>query len=129
MTSAYRFGLSELQPNQRRLLLDDRPVELGHRAFDVLLALVERAGQLVTKDELLSLVWPGLVVEENNLQVQVSSLRKTLGATAITTAPGRGYRFTLELTPGGESSSPPVSQRHNLPPPTDELHRPRRRSR
>src|SRR6202042_2003139 len=113
----YRFGSVELQPNQRRLLVDGRPVELGHRAFDVLLALVESAGQLVTKDALLAQVWPGVVVEENNLQVQVSSLRKILGAAAIATAPGRGYRFTLELTPGGElSSSPPVAQRHNLPP-------------
>ena len=56
MTTTYRFGLFELQPNQRRLLMDGRPVELGHRAFDVLLVLVERAGQLVTKDELLE-IW------------------------------------------------------------------------
>lgn len=76
MTVEYRFGSFELQPDQRRLLEEGRPLELGHRAFDVLLTLVERAGELVTKDELLRLVWPGLVVEENNLQVQVSSLRK-----------------------------------------------------
>ena len=75
----YRFGRFELQPNQRRLLEDGRPVALGDRAFDVLLALVDRAGRLVPKDELLDLVWPGLVVEENNLQVQVSTLRKILG--------------------------------------------------
>jgi len=116
MTTTCRFGLLELQPNQRRLLIDGRPVELGHRAFDVLLVLVERAGQLVTKDELLGLVWPGLVVEENNLQVQVSSQRKILGTAAIATAPGRGYRFTLELVAAGESSSPPLAKRHNLPP-------------
>jgi predicted ATPase len=88
---------------------------LGDRAFDVLLALVERAGRLVAKDELLDLVWPGLVVEENNLQVQVSTLRKILGAAAIATSAGRGYRFTLAPVPDGESPSPPVSQRHNLP--------------
>ena len=115
MTVVYRFGSYELQPNQRQLLVDGRPVELGHRAFDVLLALVERAGQLVTKDELLGLVWPDLVVEENNLQVQVSSLRKILGTAAIATTAGRGYRFTLELVPGGEPSSSPPAQRHNLP--------------
>src|SRR5207302_1630461 len=102
-------------PNQRRLLNDGHPVELGHRAFDVLLALVERAGQLVTKDQLLSLVWPGVVVEENNLQVQISALRKILGTAAIATAAGRGYCFTLELTPGSESSTPPGTPRHNLP--------------
>ena len=111
----YRFGRFELQPNQRRLLNDGHPVELGHRAFDVLLALVERAGQLVTKDQLLGLVWPGVVVEENNLQVQVSTLRKVLGAGAIATAAGRGYRLALEISAASESSSPPVAKRHNLP--------------
>ena len=115
MTAAYRFGSFELQAEQRRLLEDGRSVALGDRAFDVLLALAERAGQLVTKDELLGLVWPGLIVEENNLQVQVSALRKILGAAAIATAPGRGYRFTLEIAPAGESPSPPVAKRHNLP--------------
>jgi predicted ATPase/DNA-binding winged helix-turn-helix (wHTH) protein len=115
VTTVYRFGRFELQPNQRRLLNDGRPVELGHRAFDVLLALVERAGQLVTKDQLLGLVWPGVVVEENNLQVQVSTLRKILGTAAIATTAGRGYCFTLELAPDSESSSLPVTPRHNLP--------------
>jgi non-specific serine/threonine protein kinase len=111
----YRFGPFELQPNQRRLLNDGQPVELGQRAIDVLLALVERAGELVTKDQLLGLVWPGVVVEENNLQVQVSALRKILGTAAIATTAGRGYCFTLELTPRSESSSLPETPRHNLP--------------
>jgi non-specific serine/threonine protein kinase len=111
----YRFGRFELEPNQRRLLNDGHPVELGHRAIDVLLALVERAGQLVTKDQLLGLVWPGVVVEENNLQVHVSALRKILGTAAIATTAGRGYCFTLELTPGSASSSLPETPRHNLP--------------
>src|SRR5512132_1655637 len=71
-----RFGRFELQPAERRLLEDGRPVGLGARAFDMLVMLVERAGQLVGKNELLSHVWSGLVVEENNLQVQVSALRK-----------------------------------------------------
>jgi non-specific serine/threonine protein kinase len=115
LNSPYRFGRFELNPTTRQLLADGRPVVLGDRAFDVLLALVERAGQLVPKDELLDLVWPGLVVEENNLQVQVSTLRKILGAAAIATTAGRGYRFTLALAADGESPSPPVAQRHNLP--------------
>jgi predicted ATPase/DNA-binding winged helix-turn-helix (wHTH) protein len=115
VTAAYRFGAFELQSEQRRLLVDGRPAALGPRAFDVLLALVERAGQLVTKDELLALVWPNLVVEENNLQVQVSTLRKVLGAGAIATVAGRGYRLTLEIAPASESSSPPVAKRNNLP--------------
>jgi DNA-binding winged helix-turn-helix (wHTH) protein len=92
-----RFGRFELQPGERRLLADGRPVALGARAFDLLVALVARAGQLVSKNELLTLVWPGLVVEENNLQVQVSTLRKRLGPSAVATIPGRGYRFELEL--------------------------------
>ena len=69
----------------------------------------------MTKDQLLGLVWPGVVVEENNLQVQVSALRKILGTAAIATTAGRGYCFTLELTPGSVSSSLPETPRHNLP--------------
>jgi DNA-binding winged helix-turn-helix (wHTH) protein len=95
VTIAYRFGSLELQPDQRRLLVDGRPVALGSRAFDLLLALVERPGQLVTKNELLDRVWPGLVVEANNLQVQISTLRKLLGPRAIATIPGFGYRWAL----------------------------------
>jgi TolB-like protein len=97
-SSSYRFGTFELQPNERRLLAGGEPVVLGPRAFDLLVALVERPGQLVTKKELLDCVWPSLVVEENNLQVQVSALRKILGQEAIATIPGRGYRFTVTLT-------------------------------
>ena len=111
----YRFGRFVVQPRERRLLVDGQPVTAGPRAFDVLLLLIERAGQLVTKDELLEGVWPKLIVEENNLQVQVSALRKILGQEAIATIPGRGYRFTPEIARVDESSSPPVSQRHNLP--------------
>ena len=66
------------------------------------MALVARAGQLVSKNELLTLVWPGLVVEENNLQVQVSTLRKLLGPSALATIPGRGYRFALPVEGVGE---------------------------
>ena len=70
---------------------------VGARAFDVLCVLVDHAGELVTKKKLFDVVWPGLVVEENNLQVHVSSLRRILGADAIATVPSRGYRFTLRL--------------------------------
>jgi len=95
---ALKFGHFELQARQRLLLHDGEPVILGARAFDLLLALVERRDRLVTKAELLDLVWPGLVVEENNLQVQVSTLRRLLGAQVIATIPGCGYRFTATLT-------------------------------
>src|SRR6267378_3026437 len=108
-SSSYRFGTFELQPNERRLLAGGEPVVLGPRAFDLLIALVERPGQLVTKVELLDCVWPKLVVEENNLQVQVSALRKILGQEAIATIPGRGYRFTVTLTGSNAAGSSLVS--------------------
>ena len=66
------------------------PSRWERAGFDLLVALVARAGRLVTKNELLDLVWPGLVVEENNLQVQISALRKLLGPSALATIPGTG---------------------------------------
>src|SRR5438270_408219 len=111
----YRFGRFVVEPRERRLLADGEPVTAGPRAFDVLLALIERAGQLVTKDELLARVWPKLVVEENNLQVQVSALRKIVGQQAIATIPGQGYRFTLEIERTNEGPSSFASLRNNLP--------------
>ena len=92
-----RFGRVELLPVQRQLLVDGRPASLGARAFDLLLALISHRDRLVTKNELLDLVWPGLVVEEGNLKVQVSTLRKLIGPEAIATIPARGYRFALPL--------------------------------
>ena len=124
---SHRFGRFELQPAERRLLLDGQPVTLGARAFDLLVVLVERSGRLVAKNDLLTLVWPGLVVEENNLQVHVSALRKLLGQSAVATIPGRGYRFELPVergdghapesaTAGGAPTAPvPVRARTNLP--------------
>jgi adenylate cyclase len=94
----YRFGAVELRVTERILLIDGNSAELGGRAFDVLVALVENRGRVITKDELLEFAWPGLVVEENNLQQQISTLRKLLGQSAISTVPGRGYQFTLEET-------------------------------
>ncbi len=89
---------------------------LGARALDVLLALVERRERLVTKEELLELAWPGLVVEENNLQVQISALRKILGAEAIATIPGLGYRFTVPLGANGAGpAAASTASPHGLP--------------
>ena len=99
-SSSYRFGTFELQPGERRLLAHGESVTLGPRAFDLLVVLVERAGHLVTKETLLERVWPKLIVEENNLQVQISALRKILGQEAITTIPGRGYQFNVALAGG-----------------------------
>ena len=105
---------------QRRVLIDGAPAKIGARAFDVLLALVERRERVVPKHELMDLVWPRLVVEENNLLVHMVALRKLLGPRAIATIPGRGYRFALpvDAVNGGssaESAPPSVAIRGNLP--------------
>jgi TolB-like protein/Tfp pilus assembly protein PilF len=96
--SGLRFGPFTLLPSERRLLRDDQPVALGPRAFDLLCALARRAGGLASKDELLDEVWPRLVVEEANLHVQVSQLRRAIGADAIENLPGRGYRFAWPVS-------------------------------
>ena len=108
----YRFGSFELQPDNRRLLKDGATILLRPRAFDLLAALVERAGRLVTKDELLDRVWPKAVVEEAALHVQVSALRKALGADAITTVSGRGYQFTLSVTKGNGEADRASRSKH-----------------
>jgi DNA-binding winged helix-turn-helix (wHTH) protein len=104
-SSRYRFGHFELQPDERRLLDSGSPVHVGPHAFDLLIVLVERAGHLVTKDELLERVWPSVVVEENTLQAHISALRKILGPKAIATISGRGYRFTPEVNQAMSSRS------------------------
>jgi predicted ATPase/DNA-binding winged helix-turn-helix (wHTH) protein len=108
METSYRFNQCELLPAQRQLLDGGRPVKLGSRAFDMLLVLVERRERVVNKHELMDLVWPQLVVEENNLQVHVLALRKLLGHGAIATIPGRGYRFTLPVSVEGATAAEPV---------------------
>ena len=122
-----RFGRFELRRSARRLLADGRDVPLGARAFDLLQALVERRDRIVDKDELLDLAWPGLVVEEGNLTVQISVLRKVLGPHVITTVHGRGYRFTAEVARAtgrdgpaavddrAESMPPSLGTPNNLP--------------
>lgn len=100
----------------RQLLKDGQPVAVGARAFDVLKALVERRDRVVTKDELLDLAWPGLVVEENNLSVQISSLRKVLGPGVIVTVAARGYQFAYDaVSEFAESQNPATASNHNLP--------------
>ena len=111
----YRFGPFELQLDGRRLVKDGVAVPLRPRAFDLLVALVERAGHLITKDELLDQVWPKMVVEEAALHVQVSALRKVLGAGAITTVSGRGYQFTLPVTTHDGEATRASKPKHNLP--------------
>jgi len=90
-------------PKSRALLADGQPVELGSRAFDLLMTLIEASGRLVTKDEIMERVWPSTVVSENNLRVQMAALRRALGndRDVIKTIPGRGYFFAAE-NPAGD---------------------------
>jgi len=111
----YRFGSFEVQPGKRRLLRDGVAVSLRPRAFDLLVALVDHAGRLVTKDELLDHVWQKTVVEEAALHVQGSALRKVLGADAITTVSGRGYQFTLPVPKGDRQVDRAPKRKHSVP--------------
>jgi adenylate cyclase len=106
MSDELRFGRIEVRPALRQVRVDGKLVVLGSRAFDVMMALVERRDRLVSKAELMDAVWPGVVVEENNLSVQISALRRALGPDAIATVTGRGYRFTP--TPTGSNEGEPT---------------------
>ena len=116
-----RFGRFEIRPAERALLVDGRSAAVGARAFDLLLALAQRRERMVGKQELLDLVWPGVVVEEHNIAAHVSSLRKLLGAQVIATVPGRGYQFVAKpdaASPGKLADAGPavaVPSLHNLP--------------
>ena len=105
--SQFRFGDTVIDTAERHVKVGGQPAKLGARAFDLLLALVERRDRVVSKHELLDIVWPKLVVEENNLQVQVATLRKLFGPHAIATIPGRGYRFAQPLDEDTPAASPP----------------------
>jgi len=96
---AVEFGRFRLLPHRRELRAEGVAIELGSRAFDVLMVLIEARGGLVTKDEILSRVWPDTVVEENNLVVQISALRKALGED----------RDFIRRCPAGATGSSPRS--------------------
>ena len=111
---AYRFGPFHLDVRERRLSRDGAVISLRGKVFDTLLVLVERAGHLVTKQELLDAVWPEATVEENNLNHNVSILRKALGESAtgqqyIETVPRVGYRFAAAVDSVGPQASVSVS--------------------
>jgi predicted ATPase/DNA-binding winged helix-turn-helix (wHTH) protein len=97
--TAVDFGRFRVLLHRRELLADNLPVKLGGRAFDVLMALIEAQGAVVSKRALMERVWPDLIVEENNLQFQISTLRKAFAADRdlIHTVAGRGYQFTGEI--------------------------------
>src|SRR5713226_5670846 len=118
------FRRFKVVPYRRELLADGRPVELGGRAFDTLIALLDARGTVLSKDELMSRVWPDRVVEENNLAAQISGLRKVLGADRhlIRTVAGRGYQFTGEIrVTAAPAAGPAPSRATNLPEALSEL--------
>jgi len=115
----YGFDNFRLDVPNRELLRDGRAVALPAKAFDMLVVLIENGGRLVGKDDLFSRVWPDQIVEESNLTVQVSAIRKALGERKenphyIVTVPGHGYRFTGNLMNLDEEEEEVVIERHSI---------------
>jgi DNA-binding winged helix-turn-helix (wHTH) protein/tetratricopeptide (TPR) repeat protein len=105
--ASYSFGPFRLSPSEHLLLRGEQPIALAPKTFELLVALVSRHGQLLTRDELMHAIWPDSFVEEINLTVNVSLLRKTLGEQPdgrqyIATVPKRGYRFDGVVVEGGK---------------------------
>jgi DNA-binding winged helix-turn-helix (wHTH) protein len=101
----FSFGPYRLVPSRQLLLLEKHPIKLGGRAFELLRLLVQRGGELVSKEELMAAAWPGIFVHESNLKVNMSNLRRLLGDTKLNpsylaTVVGRGYRFIAPVHAG-----------------------------
>src|SRR5687767_12118503 len=112
----FEFGEFVLVPKERLLLCGGKPVPLHAKAFDLLVALVRRDGHLLTKDELFEEVWPHTFVQETNLTVNISILRKALAqggnrSEFIQTVPGRGYRFVASVAERKVASVDPSSDK------------------
>src|SRR5215471_4951405 len=124
------FGPFRIDPEQRRLFRNQQPVPLSPKAFDLLLLLAERSGQVVLKDDLMKILWPDTFVEESNLGQHIFQLRKALGERAhqptyIATVPGRGYRLASRVRivpPEGDEKTVPES--HSGPRVATEQERP-----
>ena len=132
---ALAFGRFVLDRASKQLLEDGKVLRLGGRAFDLLCALAERSGEVLSRPELEARVWPHTVVEETSLRVHVSALRKALGdgvagARYIANVPGRGYSFVVpvmavdeaqaaptrvEVVVAHPAATPPARRMHNLP--------------
>jgi predicted ATPase/DNA-binding winged helix-turn-helix (wHTH) protein len=132
--ASFEFGRFKILPQRREVFVDGQPMELGGRAFDALVVLIEANGAVVRKDELMSRVWPGRIVEDNNLHAQIKALRKAFSDhDLIRTVVGRGYQFTGEIRarladqreraePGEASEVPgPPRAPTNLPAPTSNV--------
>jgi predicted ATPase len=113
---ALKFGRFRLYRRQRMLLDGDKPARLGSRAIDILIALVERAGEIVSKNELTAFAWPNMSVEDSNLRVHIAAIRKILGEGLgdlryIQSVPGRGYRFVAPVNRSNSASRSSYPQR------------------
>jgi predicted ATPase/DNA-binding winged helix-turn-helix (wHTH) protein len=124
----FSFGPFRLSPRRQLLLKGETPVPLGSRAFEILLALVERAGEVIDKKSLMTRAWSDVTVEESNLRAQVTSLRRVLaeggtGEAYIVTLPNRGYRFVAPVARSKSDTTATIAvhEAHNLP---DRLNRP-----
>jgi adenylate cyclase len=112
----YRFGEFVLALDERKPTREGEELPLGARAFDLLSFLVANRHRVLMKQELLDAVWPDIAVEESNLTVQVSALRKAVGTKALTTIPGRGYQFVLSTEEGAPVPAPKVETPANSNP-------------
>jgi len=124
--AAIEFGRFSVLPRRREVLAEGQPLELGGRAFDVLMALIEASGAVVDKNTLMNRVWPDRIVEENSLQAQISALRKAFAADRdlIRTIAGRGYQFTgvirtVSTRPDPDASAGPPQPTSTPSPPTN----------
>ena len=112
--TVFRFGRFQLDTREQRLTRDGEVIGITPRVFDTLAVFVRHAGRLLTKAELLEAIWPDTSVEEANLTVNVSALRKLLaagdGSPCIETVPRRGYRFMLSVEIDREPASPSTPQ-------------------
>jgi predicted ATPase/DNA-binding winged helix-turn-helix (wHTH) protein len=117
---AMSFGPFRLFPSERLLERGDEPVQLGSRALDILIALVERAGEVVANKELVAKVWPGVTIDDGGLRVHIAGLRKALGdgrdgARYVTNIPSRGYCFVAPVSHGNEQEASAGSTYTRLP--------------
>src|ERR1700687_4193693 len=113
----YEFGKFRCDPREHLLLCGGRPVSLSPKAFETLVVLIQSNGRLLTKDELMQQVWPDSFVEEANLTVNISALRKALGESPggqqyIETVPKRGYRFVAPVTERQDDGKLAPAERH-----------------
>jgi predicted ATPase/DNA-binding winged helix-turn-helix (wHTH) protein len=125
------FGRFRVMPDRREVWADAEPVKLGPRAFELLMALIETPGAMLSKDDLVTRLWPGRTVTENSLHAQISALRQTLGEERdlIRTVAGRGYRFVGEIhvvpsNPGDAAPAGRVVAADSVKTPPGEMPRP-----